>query len=363
MKHLARIGPGALGIMGALALAFLGPWPATASDTWREQSDLVLSPGGWKLLEVENPRGPIDVRRSADGKFHLVAIKTIHGHSRRHSTELARQVEVTTDRDRERFLITVHYPQRSDVRIGFWDLVSGVELPRVQVRLEIEAPEGLPLRLHSTSGDLATEGRCAPQTIETRSGDVSVRAARGTLDITTTSGDLSAVDVGAARLRTSSGDITVNGARGPLTARATSGDIQVKGAADSLRLSSSSGDIQVDTAPRGLTAETTSGDIAAPWIARFAFLRSTSGEIACGLREPLARAEISSLNGSVRARLAAGLGCDLAARTSSGTIDVGVPLTLGSADRNAVSGKVAGGGAMVVLHTSSGDIVVESGGR
>jgi DUF4097 and DUF4098 domain-containing protein YvlB len=349
--------------MGALMLAFLGPRPAAAAEPVREQSDLVLSPAGWKLLEVENLRGQIDVRRSADGRFHLVAIKTMHGRTRRQSAELARQVEVTTDRDQERFLIVVHYPQRSDVRIGFWDLLSGVEFPRVQVRLEIEAPEGLPLRLRSSSGDLSTEDRSGPQSIETRSGDVTVRGARGPLDITTTSGDLSAVDIGAARVRTSSGDITVNGARGPLTARATSGDIQVKGAADSLHLSSSSGDIEVDAAPRGLGAETSSGDIAAPWIARWAMLRSTSGEIGCGLHAPLARAELSSLNGSVTARLAAGLGCDLDARTSSGTIDVGVPLTLGTVDRHAVSGKVAGGGAPVVLHTSSGDIVVESGGR
>jgi hypothetical protein len=363
MKQLVRIGFGALGTLGALTLVPLGPRPAVASEPVRERSDLVLSPAGWKLLEIENLRGPIDVRRTTDGQFHLVAIKTIHGQTRRHSSELAREVEVTTDQNPDRFLVVVHYPQRSDVRIGFWDLVSGVEFPRVQVRLEIEAPEGLPLRLRSSSGDLSTEDRSGPQIIETRSGDVTVRDARGALDITTTSGDLSVVDIGAARVRTSSGDITVNGARGPLTVRATSGDIQVKGAADSLRLTTSSGDIQVDAAPRGLTAESSSGDIAAPSIARWAMLRSTSGEIGCGLHAPFARAEISSLNGGLTIRLGAGLGCNLDARTSSGTIDVGVPLTLGNVDRHAVSGKVAGGGPPVVLNTSSGDIVVESGGR
>jgi hypothetical protein len=360
MKRTVLIG---WAVLASLAFATAGSGPAVASNTLREQSNLVLDPAGWKALEVENPRGPVDVRSSSDGRVHLVAVKIVHGQTRKQSARIAQQIEVTTERIEGRYVVAVRYPQRSDVRIGFWDLVSGVEFPRAQVRLEIEAPPGLSLRLRSSSGDLSSEDRTGPQTFETRSGDVTVRGARGPLEASTTSGDISATTIGAARLRASSGDVTVSDARGPLSVRTSSGDIQVKGAADSLRLTASSGDIQVDAAPRGLAAETNSGEIDAPEIAGWAHLRTSSGEIGLGLRAPLRRAEISSVSGNVRARIASGLGCVLDARTTSGTIDLAIPLTLGTSDRHAVSGRVAGGGAAVELHTISGDITVESGGR
>ncbi len=352
-----------LALLAPLALAVAGPRSAAAADTLREQSDQVFDPAGWTLLEVENPRGSIEVRPSADGRVHLVALKIVHGLNRRRSTETASQVEVTTDRIEGRFVISVRYPPRTDVRIGFWDLVSGVEFPRAQVRIQIEVPRTLPLRLRSSSGDLSSEDHTGPQTLESRSGDITVRGARGALEATTTSGDLSAVDVAGGRLRASSGDVTVEGARGPLAIRTTSGDIAVKGASDSLRLEASSGDIHVESAPHGLSAETTSGAIEAPAVGGWALLRSSSGDIGFGLRAPLRRAEASSINGSVTARLASGPGYTLEARTTNGTIDVSVPLTLSTADRHVVTGKVAGGGAPVTLRTSSGDITILSGGQ
>ena len=119
----------------------------------------------------------------------------------------------------------------------------------------------------------------------------------------------------------------------------------------------------MDAAPHGLAAGTVSGGIEAPAVAAWADLHSSSGDIGLGLQAPLKRAEVSSVSGAVRTRIAAGVGCDLDARTSSGTIDVGLPLTLSTVDRHAVAGRVAGGGASVSLHTSSGDITVERGGR
>ena len=360
MKPISTIG---WAVLASLAVATGGPGPAAATDTLREQSDLVLDPAGWKSLEVENARGSIGVRSSADGRVHLVAVKIVHGLTRRQSAETARQIEVTTDKVEGHYLVSVRYPPRSDVRIGFWDLMSGVEFPRAQVRLDIEAPPGLTLRLRSSSGDLTSENRTGPQVLTARSGDITVRGARGPVEASTSSGDVSATDIGAARLRASSGDISVHGARGPLAIQTASGDIQVKGAADSLRLTASSGDIEVDAAPHGLAAGTVSGGIEAPAVAAWADLHSSSGDIGLGLQAPLKRAEVSSVSGAVRTRIAAGVGCDLDARTSSGTIDVGLPLTLSTVDRHAVAGRVAGGGASVSLHTSSGDITVERGGR
>lgn len=360
MKRIAVIG---FGLVGALASVLPGPSPAAAADVIREQSEQTLDPAGWKMLEVENARGTTAIRPSPDGRVHLVALKIVRALDRRQSEQAAERIEVTTERIEDRFVITVHYPQRSDVHVGLWDLFSGIEFPRSELRLDIQAPAALPLRLRSSSGDFTTEGRAGAQLIDTHSGDVVIRGARGPIDVNTTSGDLRCSDIRAARIRTTSGDITIEGIQGPLDARATSGDLVVKSAEDSVRISTSSGDVHVDTAPRGLTVATASGDIEATDVAGWALLSTLSGDLGVGLRAPLRHADATTVNGSIRLRLAPGLGCTLDARTTSGTIDVAVPMTLSQADRHRVSGRLAGGGPPVTLHSSSGDIDVLGGGK
>ena len=363
MKGMKRSVILGLGLAGVLAPVLSGPRPAAAADVFREQSEQTLDPTGWKMLEIENARGTTAVRPSSDGRVHLVAVKVVRGHDSRQSRDLAERIEVTTDRIEDRFLITVHYPQRSDVHVGFWDLFSGIEFPRSELRLDVQAPATLPIRLRSTSGDFSTEGRSGPQLIDTHSGDVVIHGARGPIDVSTTSGDLRCSDISAARIRTTSGDITIEGVRGPLDARATSGDLVVKSAQDSMRLSTTSGDMRVDTAPRGLTASSMSGDIDAPDVAGWALLSTSSGDLGVGLRAPLKRADASTMNGSIRLRLAPGLGCSLDARTATGTIDVALPMALSQADRHHVIGRLAGGGPPVMLHSGSGDIDVLGGGK
>lgn len=351
----------------ALVVAALAAAPGAASlataEVLREQSDLSFEISGWKVLELDNSRGSVAVKRSPDNRVHLVALKTVRGGDRKHAEQIAARIDVTTEKSGDRFIVTVHYPPRSDIQIGFWDMLSGIEFPRTELRLEVEAPDALPLRLLSTSGDLSTEDRVGPQTFETHSGDITVRRARGALEATTTSGDFDLADVGAVRLRANSGDVVIDGARGPVSVRVGSGDIRIKGATDSLTLAASSGDIHVDDAPRGLDAQTTSGDIVAPQVAARARISTTSGDVQVGLRAPLRSAEIETSNGDVKIDVAHGLGCALDLRTTDGTLDVGVPMTLRAAERHAMSGSIAGGGAPLTVRTSSGDVTVTSEGR
>ena len=350
-------------LLVAALTAGAGPRSVATAEVLREQSDQAFETTGWKVLELDNSRGSVAVRRSADKRVHLVAVKTVRAADRRHAEQIASQIDVTTGTSGDRFVVTVHYPPRSDIQIGFWDMLSGIEFPRSELRLEVEAPEALPVRLLSASGDLSTEDRVGPQTFETHSGDITVRRARGALEATTTSGDFDLSDVGAVRLRANSGDVTIDGARGPVSVRVGSGDIRIKNAADSLTLSASSGDIHVDDAPRGLDAQTTSGDIVAPQVAARARISTTSGDVTLGLRAPLRSAAIETSNGDVKIDLPRGLGCSLDLRTTSGTLDVGVPMSLRGADRHAVAGSIAGGGAPLTVRTSSGDVTVTSGGH
>jgi DUF4097 and DUF4098 domain-containing protein YvlB len=352
-------------LLAVAALALLpGTLLAERTSTLREQSQQVVEARGLKGLRVENPRGLVQVSPSRDGRIHLTALKLVNSKSKQ-ADEFARGTRVETSTEAGRFVVRVRYPQRKTLHASLSQLFKGeFDLPRVEIRLSLEVPPGLPVDLETTSGDLETSGLAGAQSLQTTSGDIEVNAAAAFLSITTTSGNVMASGSGRAQVRSVSGDVTVDVARGPLDIRTTSGDINLSGVTDSLGLSSVSGDIQVDRAPRGLNAGTTSGSIVVAGLAGgLVRLRSTSGEVRFGLDRGLRGADVSTVSGEISVRLADRLGCDLRLKSTSGTLDSSVPMQIRTVSRNEMSGAVSGGGPPVVLHSVSGDIAVTGGGR
>ncbi|MBI5709720.1 MAG: DUF4097 family beta strand repeat protein [Candidatus Eisenbacteria bacterium] len=353
----------------AAAVLAIAPIRALADgDVWREQSQKVLEAadlGNVRVLRVENARGLIQVRPSPDGRVRLTALKLTRASDREHAGEFSRATRVETGIEGDRYVVRVRYPQRQEVRVSFWRVFCGdFELPVVEVRLSVEVPERMAVSLSSVSGDLETSGLAAPQRLRTTSGDLQVRDARGPLDAGTVSGEVGADGMTGARLRSVSGDISVRRARGPLDVRTTSGDIELRGVTDSVSVGSVSGDIRLDAAPRGLDASSTSGGITVEGEAGgLVRVNSTSGDVTLGLLPAVRRAEVTTLSGSIRLRLPESLGCTLDLRTSSGTLDTTVPLQVRTASRHSMTGVVHGGGVPVMLRTTSGDVVVTSGGK
>jgi len=337
--------------------------PAGAGENLREQSERELDAAGIASLAVENPRGVVRVSPGTSGRIRVTALKIVRADDGETAREFARETRVSLSTEGGRCKITVRYPQRRQLRVGLWQMMSGgFDFPGVEVRLAILAPRGLPLSLRSTSGDLFTEEIEGRQELDTTSGEIVVSGAGGRVRASTTSGDVRVSALGAARLRSVSGNVIAESVGGPLDAHTTSGELVVRVAQDSLALGTVSGDIRVDRAPRGIVATTTSGHIETRAAAGVVRLSTSSGDVDVRLVPPLARVEISSSSGDIVARLAEGLGCDVELRTSNGTVETSVPLEVRSTTRHRVTGRVRGGGTPVVLRSSSGDIHLTGGG-
>lgn len=337
--------------------------PAEAGDdTWREQSERTIEVRGFSSLEIRNARGRVELLPSPDGRLRLTALKIVRVGNREDARELAREIVVEAGARSDRYQVQVRYPQRRALRLGFFDLISGAPLPRYEVRIAARVPRGLPVSVRETSGDIRSEQITGPQALHSTSGDIEIRAAGGPVQASTTSGDLAATGLRRAHVSSVSGDLTLREVAGPLAASTSSGDITVSGAADSLGLSSVSGDIQVDRAPRGLQAGSSSGDVVARDAAGAVKVSTASGDVTVGLREPLRRADVSTSSGEIRVRLDPAVRCALELRTSSGSLDVSLPLEMRTVSRRTVAGTVRGGTTPVVLHSASGDISVAGGG-
>ena len=347
----------------AIALCALAPALAAAAEH-REQSDQTLDLAGITALRVENARGEVDVRPGPAGSLHVSALKVARSTGARRARELAAETEVLTERLGGTLELRVRYSQHGAVRIGWRELFSGgFDAPSAHVRLSLQIPSGMSLEVKSASGDISTVDLTGPLTLESSSGDVTVIASRGPVAVTTSSGDVEGRDLRTIEARSGTGSLRFENVSGPLEARTTGGSIVVRGAADSITVRSVSGDIDVDAAPRGVVATSTGGSIDARGIARFARLSAANGDIDFELVRPIERIEVTTVTGHVSGRLANDVACRLELRTSSGEMEVLIPMELKSVSRREVVGVVGGGKAPVVLQTSAGDIELMSGGE
>jgi hypothetical protein len=338
-----------------------GPAAGASSDpraAIREQSEKTFEARGLRSLQVTNARGLISVRPASDGRIRLVALKIVRGGDNRQTRELAASTSVETRIAGDRCLVEVRYPTGRQLKVGFFELLAGVEFPRVEVRLALDVPPDLELDLKSTSGDVTTDEMRGAQVLKSTSGDIGIGSALGPLHATTTSGEIEIDRLARAELASVSGDVLVGRAAGPVDVATTSGEITVEEAADSVRASSVSGDVRIARARRGAEVRTTSGSIEVRAAGRID-VRTVSGDLVAAADAPFGGAEIETQSGDLTVKLGAGVGCALEVSTASGSIDIALPLSMETVSRRHVAGRVPGGAARCVVRSSSGDIVVE----
>ena len=222
--------------------------------------------------------------------------------------------------------IEQHPPLRQEgnsIRIDY------VNARDISVDYEITVPEETTIRSHSGSGDQIIEGTRGNVDLQTGSGDVKLSRLAGEI-----------------RLQTGSGDVRALGISGPVRGGAGSGNIEVEEAGSGdVDLHTGSGNVSVRGMQGALHAEAGSGDISAEGTQTGAW-------------------DIRTGSGNVHVRLPANAAFDANISTSSGTLDVGAPITMTvqgrvQETRKQIMGKVRGGGPLLTVRTGSGDIHIE----
>jgi hypothetical protein len=356
---------------GTLMLALLVAAAPVAASTdapadLAERSETVAEARGLTALTVDNSRGRVHVGPSDDGRIHVRATRIARMGTEKDARRYLAETTVSCAPRNGQYVVEVRYPHRIDVNFRFQDLFtrSGrdrMRFPSLEVVLEISVPATLPVSVRTVSGDVAARGLAADMQVETTSGDIGIAALRANADVTSVSGDVTLEQVGRARARTTSGDVNVHGA-GSLDCGTVSGDVTADGVRAALEFKSESGDLEVDGAPAGIRARSTSGGLSVRDAAGDVALSTVSGSIEARFARALRAAELSSTSGGIEADLASGLGVNLAASTTSGSMDCRAPMTLLRHDAHHLEGRVGSGGPAIRIQTVSGDLTVTSGG-
>jgi DUF4097 and DUF4098 domain-containing protein YvlB len=213
----------------------------------------------------------------------------------------------------------------------------------VSIDYDITVPAQCKIRSHTGSGDQNIGDISGPVEIGSGSGDLVLGAIGGRVDATTGSGDITA---GAARegfgAKTGSGDVHAKGVGGEIAVSTGSGDVEIdQSAPGNVRVSAASGDVTLRGVQGALRVDTASGSI------------SVQGT-------PTGEWQLSSASGEITLELPQTVGFDVDARSNSGTIESKHAVTMtGTIDRYALAGKVRGGGPLIKLHSSSGNIRIQ----
>jgi hypothetical protein len=211
----------------------------------------------------------------------------------------------------------------------------------ISISYEVTAPADTKLTAHAGSGNIVVGAIGGPAIVKSGSGSVTVGRVGG-----------------AVVASTGSGSIKVEGAAS-LDASTGSGAISAAAVAGSTKASSGSGSITVAQAGKGdVSVSASSGSIRLTGVDGAAKVNSSSGSITVEGR-PAGPWTISASSGGITLTLPPDAAFDLDARSSSGNIESVHPVTMtvtGKVDKRHVEGKVRGGGPLVQVHCSSGDI-------
>jgi len=265
-------------------------------------------------LEVQTRSGDIIVRSGAAGSVSIRAKIYVGDHwlfGNRH-TDVS-DIEQHPPLRQEGNSIRIDYVNARDISINY----------------EITVPAETTIRAHSGSGD---------QIIEGTHGNVDLQSGSGDIKLSQLTGEI--------RLQTGSGDVRALGISGPVRGGTGSGNFEVEetGSGD-VDVHTGSGNLSIRGMQGALHGETGSGDITAEGT------QTGTWEMHTG-------------SGNVHVRLPANAAFDANISTSSGTLDVGSPITMTvqgrvQETRKSITGKVRGGGPLLTIRTGSGDIHIE----
>ena len=304
-----------------------------------------LKEGG--LVSVNNPGGDIKIQSWAKDYVEVIATKIVEGSNEKRMKKALERIKVEfvatqdnlhmkTDLGESRFKAFFLFDR-------LWNFFSTTQ-GRVDYQLWV--PPGVNLLTNTTSGNSFIQGIRGDVETKGVSGKVGFSSIQGNVQVETISGEIELVAVeGDVNLSSLSGNISLNQVKGNIFARSTRGKLQISSVEATIRGHTVSGKIAMRKI-RGVVEliETTGGDIQAELL-----------EVADDWLGMI----FHSVSGDIEVSLPQDLGANLGIKTVSGRISCDFSmLTRGEFDPGSMGGPINGGGPLLEIETTSGDIFV-----
>jgi len=300
-----------------LAAACVAVLPVSAFANIERVVEKTFSVSSNGQLTVETEGGNVFVETGGGGTVKVVARQKIRAKSDEEADELLKKLELTIEQSGNDVSARAKYERRN------WGRNP------VQVDFTVTVPAEFQASVRTSGGDVRVGDLKGNVRARTSGGNIALGKMGGTVDANTSGGNVSLVEgVGRVSLGTSGGNIRVERAVGETDLDTSGGDIEVKSVEGSLR------------------ADTSGGNVTA--------------RIVGALK---ADCVLETSGGRVKATVDETAAFTLDASTSGGDVRAdGLTITIsgGGIGKSKLSGKVNGGGPLLRMHSSGGDIVIET---
>lgn len=177
------------------------------------------------------------------------------------------------------------------------------------------------IRVHTSGGDVHVKGGARETKVSTSGGDIEILDARGAVDATTSGGDVTIGDAaGEVSAKTSGGDIKIGRTDGEVTVRTSGGDIEIDQAGGNTEAVTSGGDIRIGHTTGEVKAKTSGGDVTIGRADGEVDVHTSGGDVTIESAE--GRLNAGTSGGDISIGDATGGG--VTAKTSGGDIEAGL---------------------------------------
>ena len=284
------------------------------------EKTFTVQPGG--TLHVETQGGDIRVLPSEGTVVKITAKERIGASTDAEADALLKKLSLTFEQIGGEVSARAKYEERPmGFHFGSW--------PPVTVSFTVTVPASFATDLNTSGGSI---------TVGDLTGKVRARTSGGDIKLGKMANDIDA--------RTSGGSVSLDEGNGRVNLSTSGGDIMAGRLTGPSELSTSGGSIKIESVEGGLHAST------------------SGGEVRAGFTGPLKEeCVLGTSGGSVKITVDKNAAFRLDAATSGGQVDAtGLTLTIErpSSNGSQLAGAVNGGGPLLKLRTSGGDIVVRT---
>ncbi len=299
----------------------------------RSEKSFSVKPGGW--LELQADFGSVEVRSWPQNEVKVEVRKWVEDRHHRSAKELFEDYEIRYNQTDRGVSIVAEMRGR-----GFFHNNDGL-----QVEFRLTVPKQYNLDLNTSGGSIDVDDLVGEARVKTSGGSLSLGRIEGPVDANTSGGSIELRQAkGKVLARTSGGGITLGEVSGDVDVETSGGSIEVDGAAGNLRAHTSGGGVSLRGLQGNVDASTSGGSLEA--------------EI---LKQLDAPCELETSGGGVVVYLARDIKLDIDAYTSGGEVESDLPITVqGKFGEGKLRGKLNGGGPLLTLRTSGGDIELRS---
>ncbi|MFC5862703.1 DUF4097 domain-containing protein [Acidicapsa dinghuensis] len=168
--------------------------------------------------------------------------------------------------------------------------------------------------------------------------------------------------------KTSDGSVAIDGLNGQLELITGDGSVTLDHLSGDLHLKSSDGPVRITDFSGALDAHTSDGSLNVDGVFHALTVHSGDASVDVNLRpgtKLTSASTIQTSDGQVTIRVPGDFAADLEVHTSDGHVDCALPLTMdgyhsNGGDSHQLRGRINGGGTLLTIHTSDGNVKIES---